>query len=120
MIYEGKEPNERQVRIDYYDWWSNRFADAYFGEIQNWCHSNHLLSGGHLDNEDETLGAVKYGYGHVLRQFRKMDVPGVDVIWRQIWPGRKMITFLNLLPLSLIKKAHDGHYPNRSQFMDQD
>ena len=89
FIYEGKEPNERQVRIDYYNWWSNRFADAYFGEIQNWCHSNHLLSGGHLDNEDETLGAVKYGYGHVLRQFRKMDVPGVDVIWRQIWPGKK-------------------------------
>jgi hypothetical protein len=86
-IFEGDHENDRKVRIDYFNWWSQRFAEAYFGQIQGWCHQNNLLSGGHLNGEDATVYARIYGFGHALRSLRRMDVPGVDVIWRQLWPG---------------------------------
>jgi hypothetical protein len=86
-IFEGDNENDRKVRIDYFNWWTQRFSEAYFGQIQKWCHLNNLLSGGHLNGEDATVYARIYGYGHPLRALRRMDVPGVDVIWRQLWPG---------------------------------
>jgi hypothetical protein len=86
-IFEGDNENDRKVRIDYFNWWSQRFAEAYFGQIQKWCHQNNLFSGGHLNGEDATVYARIYGFGHALRALRRMDVPGVDVIWRQLWPG---------------------------------
>ena len=86
-IFEGDSEHDRRVRIDYFNWWSRRHADAYYGEIQEWCRKNNLLSGGHLNGEDATEFARRYGYGHPLRALRRMDVPGVDAIWRQLWPG---------------------------------
>lgn len=87
-IFEQNSDDDRRVRIDYYDWWSRRFADTYLGRIQNWCRQHGIVSTGHLNGEDETMGAVKYGFGHLMRCMRRLDVPGVDVIWRQLWPGQ--------------------------------
>ncbi len=81
-------PSDARARIAFYDLWTSRFREAYFGTIQQWCHGAGLGSGGHLNGEDVTLGAVRYGFGHALRQLRAMDVPGVDVIWRQLFPGK--------------------------------
>ena len=77
------------ARVALYDVMTKRFADAYFERLTNWGRRHGLASGGHLGGDDETFGAVKYGYGHLLRQFRQMDVPGVDLIWRQLFPGRE-------------------------------
>ncbi len=79
---------DAQARLDFYDLWTGRFRDMYFGRIQTWCHENHLGSGGHLNGEDETINVIRYGFGQALRQLRAMDVPGVDVIWRQLFPGK--------------------------------
>jgi hypothetical protein len=76
-----------RARIAYYDVLTRRFADAYLGELESWDRAHALASAGHLGGEDETYGAVKYGFGHVLRPLRRMDVPGVDLIWRQLFPG---------------------------------
>lgn len=79
---------DMRVRADFFDCWSQRFVDAYFLPIQLWCRKHGILSAGHLGGEDETIGSVTYGYGHILRTLRAMDVPGVDVIWRQVFPGK--------------------------------
>ncbi len=79
---------ERQARVDFYDLWSDRFADSYFLPLRDWCRRHGLAQGGHLGGDDETMGSAKYGYGHIMRQLRAMDVPGVDIIWRQVFPGR--------------------------------
>ncbi len=78
-----------RARVDLYDATSKQFADAYFVGLKNWGRTHGLGSGGHLGGEDETFGAVKYGFGHVMRPLREMDVPGVDLIWRQVFPGRE-------------------------------
>ena len=87
-IFDPKTDEDRRVRIDYYDWWSRRFADVYLGKIQEWCHRHGVLSTGHLNGEDETMGAVKHGFGNLMRCMRRLDMPGIDTIWRQIWPGQ--------------------------------
>ncbi|MCC6699451.1 MAG: hypothetical protein IT365_27750, partial [Candidatus Hydrogenedentes bacterium] len=80
-------PDVARARIEYYDMLTRRFADAYFGELESWGRSHGLASAGHLGGEDETFGAIKHSFGHVLRPLRRMDVPGVDLIWRQLFPG---------------------------------
>src|SRR5271157_890543 len=51
-LFGGKSLAAQQFRIDFFDWWSKRFASAYFGQLQEWCHDNQILAGGHLDDED--------------------------------------------------------------------
>lgn len=78
-----------RARVDYCDFWTRRFCDAYFEPLRTAARQMGMLSGGHLGGEDETLGAVYHGYGHILRTLRAMDLPGVDVIWRQLFPGKE-------------------------------
>jgi hypothetical protein len=75
-------------RIRFFDLWTARFRDSYFKTLRDWCRENGLASAGHLGGEDETINAVIHGFGHVLRELRLLDVPGVDLIWRQLFPGR--------------------------------
>ncbi|MHB0877960.1 MAG: glycosyl hydrolase [Anaerolineae bacterium] len=75
------------VRLDYFDVWSQRLVDAYLEPIRAWCHDHGLLSAGHFGGEDEIEGSVAHGFGHLLRSLRALDVPGVDAIWRQLFPG---------------------------------
>lgn len=85
---EDLSPQEQQVRIDFFNWWSRRFSINYFGQLQSWCRENNLLSVGHVAGDDRTDGSAIYGFGHILRTLRKFDIPGVDAILRQIFPQR--------------------------------
>jgi len=81
-------PESAGVRVAFYDLWTSRFRDAYFLPLRTWCRARGLASGGHLNGEEEIPNAVRYGFGQALRQLRTLDVPGVDVIWRQLFPGK--------------------------------
>lgn len=87
-IDEGEAQHDKQVRVDWHDWWSKRFAESYFESVQNWCHQNNLCFTGHLNNEDTTIDVCRTN-GSPFRSLRKYDIPGVDVIWRQIFPGKQ-------------------------------
>ncbi|MBQ7032234.1 MAG: hypothetical protein IJN25_01015 [Clostridia bacterium] len=79
----------RKARMDFWDLVAELFAKNYFLKIRTWCRENGMYATGHLGGEDETLGCVKHSYHHCLRQLRCMDIPGIDVIWRQIFPGNE-------------------------------
>ncbi len=81
----------RLARIHYFEMGSEQFADHYFRPIQDWCKKHGMLSGGHLGGDDETLGCTKHGYMHGLRLLRCMDIPGIDTIWRQIFPKEPVL-----------------------------
>lgn len=85
----SRTKEDLQTRMDAFDFWSRQFQQSYFEQLRDWCRANGVAHGGHLGGDDETLGAVRYGYGHILRPLRAMDVPGVDVIWRQVFPGKR-------------------------------
>lgn len=82
------EPGKR-ARIDYFDWTSRRFAESYFGTLRDWCRAHGMQSAGHANNEDCVQRAITVDSPHLLRMLRMLDIPGVDAIWRQIFPGRK-------------------------------
>lgn len=83
---ETDDPELLQKRIDYYDVRADLYIERYLRPIRRWCRKNHLLSGGHFSGEDEPMGNLTAGFGHILRALRALDVPGVDVIWRQLFP----------------------------------
>ena len=82
--------NDRKVRADYKDLLSSLFAENYFMVLRDWCRKNGSLSGGHVGGDDVAFGNAKWGYHHILRCLRAMDVPGIDIIWRQAFPGPEM------------------------------
>jgi len=85
-IYNPGDPSGLRARIDFFDLWSERFAESYLGQIQRWCHEHGMLSSGHLGGDSSLAGAASNG--HLLRCLRRLDIPGYDTIWRQIFPGR--------------------------------
>ena len=84
------DEKSKQARIDFYDFWTKRFVRVYFEKIRQWCKENGILSTGHVSGDDRTDGSVVYPYGHILRVLRGFDIPGVDVIWRQIFPAKPL------------------------------
>ncbi|MCL4854565.1 MAG: hypothetical protein KJZ78_24660, partial [Bryobacteraceae bacterium] len=82
-------PEAISARTDFYDVWSQLFQEAFLLPIRDWCRKYGILSGGHFGGEDETMGSPMHGYGHILRAMRGLDLPGVDAIWRQVFPGQR-------------------------------
>jgi hypothetical protein len=83
----------KKLRVEFHDVCSRLFVERYLLPIRNWCHRNGLLSGGHFGGEDEPHYNANAGYGHILRSLRALDLPGVDVIWRQLFPGTRSHQF---------------------------
>ncbi len=78
----------KQLRADYCNLLAEVFAENYFLKIRDWCHENNLLSTGHLNYEHKTWDR-QHRFFNLMRQLRCLDMPGVDTIWRQIFPGQE-------------------------------
>lgn len=75
---------DARAREDYRALQGELFRTNYMKPIHDWCRRNGVRFTGHLDIDHMTDGCMAHGYGTVLQQLREFDVPGVDVIWRQI------------------------------------
>jgi hypothetical protein len=76
----------RRVKADYWDVWSALFADHFFKVQADWCAANNLDYLVHLNHEDDLIKLVR-SEGDLFRTLRSVQMPGVDAIWHQIWPG---------------------------------
>lgn len=92
MLFDDYPCDEKakKVRGDYHDLVSRLFVDGYFIPIRDFCRKHGALATGHVSGEDVAIGNARWGYHHILRCLRAMDVPGVDMIWRQVFPGPEM------------------------------
>ena len=88
MILREHESDDRLARfwIDYRDVVADLFVERFLHPLRTWCGAHGMLSGGHLNGEDDLGMAKNGGFGDLLRSLRTMDAPGVDVIWRQLMP----------------------------------
>jgi hypothetical protein len=84
---------QTRVRLDFYDVWSQLIVERYLEPIRTWCRSQGLLSAGHFGGDDEPAGNAQHGFGHILRALRALDLPGVDTILRQTFPGLRSHQF---------------------------
>ena len=89
-LIEGKEkPTEENVHIlrRWYDLCSRAFCENYLLPCKKWANENGFLFTGHLDKDHSPNGCMNGGGNfNLMRALRCFDIPGVDVIWRQIYP----------------------------------
>jgi hypothetical protein len=87
------KPTDEQKRIkaDYWDVWSDLFGANFFEVQADWCASNNLEYLVHLNKEDDMMQLVAHE-GDFFECMRHVQMPGVDAIWNQIWPDDDKVT----------------------------
>lgn len=83
---EARDETERRVYLSYRHLLGSEFKRAFFERYADWCHEHGLGFCGHLDGDHNLSSFVGNCASSGLDMLRTMDVPGVDVIWRQIYP----------------------------------
>lgn len=76
---------EQQVKADYWDVWSRMFAVNFFQQQADWCDKNGVAHITHLNKDDYMPTCIKVS-GDFFRTLSKVQIPGIDAIWNQIWP----------------------------------
>ncbi len=90
LLIEGKEKTtEENVHIlrRWYDLCSFTFCANYLLPCKKWANKNGFAFTGHLDKDHSPHGCMNGGGNfNLMRALRCFDIPGVDVIWRQLYP----------------------------------
>ncbi|HKJ41254.1 MAG TPA: glycosyl hydrolase, partial [Sunxiuqinia sp.] len=84
-----KNPTDSMLRVkaDYWNVWSDLFGKNFFKVQADWCASNNLQYMVHLNHEDKMMWLAR-SEGDFFEDLRHVQIPGVDAIWNQIWPGK--------------------------------
>ena len=82
---DGLSPAEERARADYAALLADLFEES-LARIRAELRKMGMLLVGHLDNDHIADGAVRNGYGNLLRCLRGLDIPGVDEINGHILP----------------------------------
>jgi hypothetical protein len=78
---------QKRVKADYWDVWSDLFGKNFFKVQADWCALNNLEYLVHLNHEDKMVDLVR-SEGDFFECMQYVQMPGVDAIWNQIWPGK--------------------------------
>lgn len=107
----GEKTRTRQVNIDWMEYCTDRFAENYFGTLQSWCRQNGLLFTGHVNLDDSAR--FIHSCGNILKMLRKLDIPGVDVILRQVFPKaqEEILYTLDGDSFDRVKTCENRFYP---------
>ncbi|MBR5442088.1 MAG: hypothetical protein IKV44_03965, partial [Clostridia bacterium] len=75
----------------WYDLCSRMFCDNFLLPCKAWANSNGMAFTGHMDKDHAPDGCMNGGSNfNLMRALRCFDIPGVDVIWRQLFPDRQI------------------------------
>ena len=89
LIAGKTAPTEETVHIlhRWYDLCSRTFCDNFLLTCKNWANEHGMSFTGHMDKDHDPLGCMQGGGNfNIMRALRCFDIPGVDVIWRQLYP----------------------------------
>ncbi|MEE1065093.1 MAG: hypothetical protein UH249_03080 [Acutalibacteraceae bacterium] len=107
LIENDEEPTEENVHIlrRWYDLCSRVFCENYLLPCKKWANKNGFAFTGHLDKDHSPDGCMNGGGNfNLMRALRCFDIPGIDVIWRQLYPSDKVININDM-------NAYNGFYP---------
>jgi hypothetical protein len=85
----------RRARADYWDVWSALFGENFFGIQAEWAARNGLEHLTHVNHEDRAPLLARSD-GDYFRDMRSIQIPGIDVIWNQLWPDSTPADFPKL------------------------
>ena len=66
-------------RLIYRDMAAECFTSVFMDRISEWCRKNNIIMTGHVLGE-ETLTSQTTTVGDMMRTYRSMDIPGVDIL----------------------------------------
>ncbi len=92
FFLRGLSEEQQRAKADYWDVWSDLFSGNFFKLQADWCAANNLEYMVHLNHDDAMIGLVR-SEGDFYKDFRSVQIPGIDVIWNQVWPTGKSVTF---------------------------
>jgi len=84
-----------KARIAWFDLCGRLFRDNYLMLEKKWSNEHNMAFIGHMDVDHTAyLNCLNSGCFGIMRALRCFDMPGVDVIWRQIFPYRTENPFI--------------------------
>lgn len=88
LLKAGDMPEDAaKAKYSWLDLCSRFFCKNYLLNEKEWSNKHGLLFTGHFGGENSTyFGMDRAGYYNLMRALRCFDIPGVDAIWRQIYP----------------------------------
>lgn len=86
LLGRNPSPEAKFFRADYWDVWSDLFALNFFKQQADWCGQNGISYVTHLNKDHDMPECIRVE-GDPFRDLSKIQIPGVDAIWNQIWPG---------------------------------
>lgn len=92
-LIKGKiAPTEENVHIlhRWYDLCSRAFCENFLLPCKKWANEKGSDFTGHLDVDHSPQGCMNGCNFNLMRALRCFDIPGVDVIWRQLYPENKI------------------------------
>lgn len=93
LIAGKAAPTEKNVHIlhRWYDLCSRMFCDNFLLPCKKWANDHGMSFTGHLDKDHDPLGCMRGGGNfNLMRALRCFDIPGIDIIWRQLYPENKI------------------------------
>ena len=79
LVWLSESPEAAGIRRKYREVMCESFNRAYFDRINRWCASHGVKSTGHILGEESLLSQTDT-VGEVMRCYRGMDIPGIDVL----------------------------------------
>lgn len=81
---------EREAVINWYDYCSELFCNNFLAPYKKWVNENGMAFSGHFNVDHIPNCSVRGRTFNAMRALRYLDIPGIDAIWRQIFPGEKV------------------------------
>ena len=106
LIDEEEAPTEDTVHVlrQWYDLCSRAFCENFLLPCKKWANEKGVAFTGHLDVDHSPNGCMNGCNFNLMRALRCFDIPGVDFIWRQIYPE-------NRVPNKNDFNAYNGFFP---------
>ena len=90
------DDKSKEAVINYYDMCADLFCNNFMKPCKEWSNKHGMAFTGHIDIDHKPHGSVQGGNFNIMRAMRCFDVPGIDVIWRQIFRGEKHYLYDNI------------------------
>jgi len=107
LLAQKIPPTEENVHIlhRWYDLCSRMFCENFLLPCKKWANEHGMAFTGHLDKDHDPLGCMHGGGNfNLMRALRCFDIPGVDVIRRQIYPENRITSKDDM-------NAYNGFFP---------
>ena len=83
IFWEKEGGKVSKARYCFYDCIAELFASSFMDNCSNWCAENGIQQTGHVLHEPTLEGQVN-AVGEAMRTYRKMGIPGIDVLCNMV------------------------------------